>query len=299
MSLNTYLTQLPDCTFYPQHDLTGYTTMRIAAVGDLIEVRSIRALQQLLPLLNRHGRQYLMLGWGANQILPAQCQPLVIHLDLPFDPAYLKEVRQEYTLPASIGLNQLTAHAVNFGIVGWEVFTGIPASLGGAIFMNAGTNLGEIGSLVKSVKLVTSEGQLREQLIGADSFSYRHNHFVSAGEVIVEAVLVHKGVRPDQANKIKDYLDYRKQTQPLSTRNCGCVFKNPAPQLPAGKLIDLLALKGVAVGDLKISSKHGNFMENTGRADWYQLKTLINLVQFEMDHFYGIEFELEVKIPYH
>lgn len=299
MTLFDEIKSISGCDLKEQEDLTSYTTFKLASRGDLVVVNSIEALQELLPLLVHHQRKYLLLGWGANQILPAVCTDLVILLDFPFDKTYFDEVREEYILPASLGLNHLTAHAVKFGLKGWEVFTGIPASLGGAIFMNAGTNLGEIGSLVKKVWIVTPMGELREEEISSNSFSYRHNHFLKSGEVIVQASLFHKGLDTAISQKIKDYLEYRKSTQPLATKNCGCVFKNPHPQLPAGKLIDLLQLKGVGTPELRISPKHANFMENSGRATWDQFSSLVKLINFEMDHFYGIEFELEVKIPYH
>ncbi len=272
--------------------------MRLASVGDLVEVRSVGAVQKLLPLLTKYGRSYLVVGWGANQILPAHCEELVIYLDLPFDPTSLEAPRDSYRLPASVGLNQLTGHAVRFGLAGWEVFTGVPASLGGAIFMNAGTNLGEVGALVTHVELVTRDGMVREEVIGPASFSYRRNHFVKPGEVIVSVTMIHRGLDPEIPQKIRDYLEYRKKTQPLATRNCGCVFKNPNRDLPAGKLIDLLGLKGLAVGGLRVSSKHANFIENSGSSTWEEFETLVNIIKSHADQFYGIEFELEVKIPY-
>jgi UDP-N-acetylmuramate dehydrogenase len=299
IDLQKELMSLDDCTFHQNCDLTSFTTFKLKSVGDLIEVHSVSALQNLLPKLNKFHKKFLVVGWGANQILPAQCDELVIHLDFSFDKKYLEEKKDEYILPASLGINHLTAHAVTFGLKGWEVFTGIPASLGGAIFMNAGTNLGEIGSLIKKVMLVTPEGNIREEVITHDSFSYRKNHFVRPGEIIIGAVMIHHGVDEKISQKIKDYLQYRKISQPLTTKNCGCVFKNPMKEFPAGKLIDLLQLKGVQSGDLKISPKHGNFMENSGKANWHQFKALVDLINFEMDHFYGLEFELEVKIPYH
>lgn len=297
--LNKLIIEIEGCILQPNVDLTSFTTMRLTSVGDLVLVKSVSALQKLLPLLNKHHRKYLVVGWGANQILPAKCDALIIHLDFEFDSSYLETLRDEYKLPASLGINQLTGHAVKFGLNGWEVFTGIPASLGGAIYMNAGTNLGEIGSLVKEVSLVTSAGDLKTVKMSPDSFSYRHNHFVQDGDVIVGAVLFHRGTDPEISQKIKDYLDYRKRTQPLATKNCGCVFKNPSKELQAGRLIDLLGLKGLAVGGLRISPKHANFIENTGASNWDDFQTLVNLVKNNMDVFYGIEFELEVKIPYH
>lgn len=293
------LKQIKDLKLTQQIDLTSYTTFKLKSVGDLVEVQTIQALQQLLPILKKYKKDYLIVGWGANQILPARCEELVIHLDFPIDQTYFDYQREEYLLPASVGLNLMTAHAVKFGLSGWEVFTGIPASLGGAIYMNAGTNLGEIGSLIKSVQIVEPDGNLREEKINSKSFSYRKNHFVKKGEVIVGAVVFHRGTDMAISQKIKDYLEYRKKTQPLATKNCGCVFKNPMKEMPAGKLIDLLQLKGVGTSQLRISPKHGNFMENSGMASWDDFQRLLKLIQLEMDTFYGIEFELEVKIPYH
>ena len=278
-------------------DLTTFTTMRLHSRGTLIEILETDALTKLLPLLNKNQIPYLLLGWGANQLLPAEVPGVVIHLKMPH--ILPDELHAEYSLPASVSLNQLTGLALKFGLKGWEVFTGIPASLGGAIYMNAGTNLGEIGKLIRKVTLVTPEGNLRTETISEKSFSYRKNHFVNPGEVIVGAVIAHHGTDQNISQKIKEYLEYRKNTQPLATRNCGCVFKNPRPQLPAGKLIDLLGLKDLRIGDLRISPKHGNFMENTGKAEWDQFSSLLSIIRHEMDVWYGIEFELEVKIPYH
>ena len=299
MSLENRVSAISDCTYLPNCDLTSYTTMRLSSKGDLIEVRSIAGLQALLPILFSEKREYLVVGWGANQILPAICDKIIIHLDFPFDSTYLDQARDEYVLPASLGINHLTSHAVKFGLRGWEVFTGIPASLGGAIYMNAGTNLGEIGASVKSVQIVTRTGELRKEIINKTSFSYRHNHFLKDGDVIVGATLVHQGIDPAISQKIKDYLEYRKKTQPLATKNCGCVFKNPHKELQAGRLIDLMGLKGFTVGGLRVSPKHANFIENGGASNWDQFRDLVETIRFQMDHFYGIEFELEVKIPYH
>jgi UDP-N-acetylmuramate dehydrogenase len=289
------LPALKDVEFFPAHDLTSFTTFRLRSLGDLYEVKSVAGLQALLPRLP----EYIVVGWGANQILPSVCEKPVIHLNFPFDPAYLDQKRDEYELPASLGINHLTGHAVRFGLKGWEVFTGIPASLGGAIYMNAGTNLGEIGALVTSVTLVTPKGEIRIEKMDSNSFSYRHNNFVKPGEIIVGATVKHFGFDEAIPQRIKEYLEYRKKTQPLASKNCGCVFKNPAKELQAGRLIDLMGLKGLTAGYLKVSEKHANFIENQGLANWDQFESLISSIRSNMDHFYGIEFELEVKIPYH
>jgi UDP-N-acetylmuramate dehydrogenase len=291
------ISSIQDCIFYEDIDLTSYTTMRLSSRGDLVEVKSVEALQKLLPLLTSLRKKYLVIGWGANQILPPECEEIIIHLDFAFDLTYFDETRDEYELPASMGLNYLTSHAVKFGLSGWEVFTGIPASLGGAIFMNAGTALGEIGAVIKRVRIVDRQGLLREEVMGPRSFSYRHNHFIQEGDVIVSATLFHKGLKPEISQKIREYLDYRKKTQPLATKNCGCVFKNPAKELQAGRIIDQLGLKGLSVGGLRVSPKHANFIENTGASTWDHFHELVSIIKFNTDHFYGLEFDLEVKTP--
>src|SRR6478735_3721030 len=102
------LSSIEGCVYYQNIDLTKYTTFKLAAQGDLVEVQSVQALQKLLPLLAKNKRSYLVVGWGANQILPAQCTDLIVHLDFAFDSSYLETQRDEYVLPASLGINYLT-----------------------------------------------------------------------------------------------------------------------------------------------------------------------------------------------
>ena len=195
MEILNQIKKIEGCQYFENIDLTKYTTFKLNSMGDLVEVKTVDALQKLLPLLVEHQKKYLVAGWGANQILPAQCEELLIHLDFNYDSSNLDTQKDEYVFPASLGINHLTSHAVKFGLKGWEVFTGIPASLGGAIYMNAGTNLGEIGNLIKKVQLVTPKGELREVIINKESFAYRKNHFVGPGEIIVGATMIHLGVR--------------------------------------------------------------------------------------------------------
>lgn len=276
-------------------DLTAFSTFRLRSQGDLVIVKTEEALTALLINLKKIGRSWRMLGWGANQVLAPQEKDLLIQLDFTYDPAVLAEPRASYLLPASLGLNLLTAHAVKFGTKGWEVLTGIPASLGGAVFMNAGTALGEIGSIVKSVRLMNSDGVVREEFITPASFKYRKNTFVKKDEAIISVELVHHGLDPALPEKIRNYQEYRRQSQPLATKNCGCVFKNATPTRQAGRLIDLTGLKGLSVGALRVSHKHANFMENTGGASAADFAELTRLINQQMTLHWGVAFELEVK----
>ena len=295
MSLKALLEKIIDIDLHWDSDLTNYSTFRLQSRGDLVVVKSESSLAEVVKILHVHGRSWRMLGWGANQVLLPKETDVLIQLNFKWDATQLEEARSNYHLPASLGLNHLTSHATKFGLKGWEALTGIPASLGGAVYMNAGTALGEIGALVKKVRLMNSAGVIREIEINESSFSYRKNHFVNPGDIIISATLVHLGIDESIPAKIKSYLEYRRNSQPLATKNCGCVFKNFSRTRQAGRLLDLTGLKGLAVGALRVSHRHANFMENIGGASSEDFHSITELVNLQMRLHWGVEFELEVK----
>lgn len=284
----------PDINVEINKDLTKFSTMKLVATGNLITVKSISGLKEALKILTDKKIKYRVLGWGANMLLPRSIETPYIQLDFEFDKSILDQPHDEYLLPASVTLATLTSHANKFGLKGWEVFTGIPASLGGAIFMNAGTNLGEIGKLVKEVTVISKEGA--EKLIKIDdhSFNYRKNNFLQEGDIVALVRLVHFGIDPEISKKIRDYLEMRNRTQPLKESTCGCVFKNHETCL-AGKSIDIMGLKGFTYKNLQVSPKHANFMENKGDSTYEDVIEMINILKAELKLQYGVSFETEVE----
>jgi len=282
-----------------QKDLKKFSTMRLDAVGDLITVKNVEALKKATKLMTQNGITYRTIGWGANILIPETSPTPYLQLDFHFDRSIFEKVRDEYVLPASVALATLTSHASKFGLKGWEVFTGIPASLGGAIFMNAGTNLGEIGSLIKEVKLITKNGEEKLIKIDQHSFTYRHNHFVDQGDVIYEARLIHFGISEVITHKIREYLEMRNHTQPLKEWTCGCVFKNQilgcGVTCRAGLFIDIIGLKGFSYKNLMISPKHANFMENRGDSTYEDVIKMIDVLQKELKLQTGVTFNTEVE----
>jgi UDP-N-acetylmuramate dehydrogenase len=281
-------------------DLKKYSTMRLDAIGDLITVKNIEALKVVTKTLTHKNIHYRVLGWGANILLPSSASIPYLQLDFDFEKQILEKAQDEYILPASISLATLTSHANKFGLKGWEVFTGIPASLGGAIFMNAGTNLGEIGAIVKEVKLVTKYGEEKLIKIDQHSFKYRHNNFVESGDVIYQARLIHFGIDEAVSKKIREYLEMRTRTQPLKEWTCGCIFKNHQDlnlglTCRAGLFIDIMGLKGLTYKNLQISPKHANFMENRGESSYEDVLMMIKILQKELKLQTGVSFETEVE----
>lgn len=281
-----------------EKDLTKFSTMRLKCIGDLITISSLEGLKHCLKVLNSSSINYRILGMGANQLLPSKSEIPFIKILLPLDKDYLSEVHETYTLPASITLSKLSSHAVKNGLKGWESFTGIPATLGGAIYMNAGTNLGEIGPLINKVFVVDKSGEERVYEMNENSFSYRKQNFLNEGDFIYQVEMKHLGIDPKISKQIKEYLELRNRTQPLKEWTCGCVFKNNKNKRTclAGKFIDIMGLKGLTLNGMRISPKHANFMENTESCSHEDVVALINVIKDELLLQYGVDFETEVKL---
>jgi UDP-N-acetylmuramate dehydrogenase len=290
------LREIKDVLVEENRDLTSLTTLKLQSAGDLVTINSLEALETVISLFKKENQPWKMIGWGANQLLePIEKFPL-IKLQLPFDKSLLDNFLSEYTLPASVGLNVLTAAAIKHSLKGWEVFTGVPASLGGAVFMNAGTNLGEIGDLVKAVQILDPKEGLLWRNLSKNDFKYRKNIFLNNDQIITQVTLGHFGQDNKIPELIKNYLQKRKDTQPLTTKNCGCVFKNPTPLSPAGQLIDKTGLKNLTLKGLRVSPIHGNFIENVAGANAADFHQLCHVITQQIQLYWGYELEFEVKV---
>lgn len=285
--------------FFPQHDLSSYSTFKTKTKCDLVIVKNIDVLKVLIPLANKFHLKYKLLGWGANQVL-RESQGFYLKLDLPFDRNDLLEYKDKYVIPASASLANLTSAASKLKLKKWEVFTGIPSSFGGALFMNAGTSLGEIGSLIESFDYVDKEGKLKTHLVNNQTFSYRKNNIVKDGEVIVSGIIRTFGQDAGIPQLISSYLKMRNATQPMSKNTCGCVFKNFSYQdgtkISAGQLLDLLNLKGFGVDGIRISPIHANFFEHDGNLSDWEVISFLEKVKSIVQLYTGIELEFEVQI---
>jgi UDP-N-acetylmuramate dehydrogenase len=275
-------------------DLSRFTTTKLKSIGTLITIGSIPGLKEVIRELKKQKIAYQVLGLGANSLLAEFSDTIYLKLNFIFKESYFDKARESYNLPASIRLNKLSAHAIKFGIKGWECFTGIPGTLGGAIFMNAGTSLGEIGALVEEVTILDVNLDVKKIALSSQSFSYRKNLFLKDSEVIISAKIKSEGIDRTIPKKIKDYLEYRKETQPLWGKNCGCVFKND-PSFQVGLLIDKVGLKGFRSDHFQISEKHANFIEHLGGGTLENYLEFIEKIKFLVNLYSGVKLECEVR----
>ena len=282
-------------------DLRTFSTLQLAAVGDLIVVKKIESLKKLLTFFHMLNVDYEILGNGSNILLPEKGEKPFIKIELDYDASIFNEIKNFYEVPASVPLQKLTAKAIKFNLSGWEVFTGIPASLGGAIAMNAGTSLGEICEILEEVTIVTKHGKVVQRKLNKDDFSYRKNHFLNPGDIIVSAKLTHHGSIEGIGEKIKKYLHLRTETQPLWEKTCGCTFKNLQRMVQgesvtcrAGQFIDKIGLKGFQHKNLRVSPKHANFIENLGGATREEFLELVEIINSKVKEEDGFTFDTEV-----
>lgn len=188
----------------------------------------------------------------------------------------------------------LIGHAIRRSLTGLEWAAGIPGTVGGCLVMNAGTRLGEMKDSVKAVRLVNRRGELLELPKSEIPFQYRLAR-LPKGIVVGVWLQLRQGIRSEIQKVVKDYLHYRKDTQPLTMPSAGCVFKNPAND-SAGRLIEETGLKGLSVGDAEVSTKHGNFIVNRGHARAAEVIELIGKVRRAIKKKCGVRLDLELKI---
>jgi UDP-N-acetylmuramate dehydrogenase len=191
-------------------------------------------------------------------------------------------------------LGTILNKTIKAGLTGFEFAAGIPGTVGGGIFMNAGANDGEIKDVVDTVwiwlrgeEIALSRSEIK--------FEYRKSH-LPQGSVITKAMFkLEQGNSSESARSVKDYMTKRNLTQPIKMSNTGSIFKNP-PQIAAGQLIEELGLKGFGIGGAKFSDLHANFIVNSGNATARDVLELIETAKREALLQRGIKLETEVRV---
>jgi len=195
---------------------------------------------------------------------------------------------------AGVRMPLLLQHAIKRSLSGLEWAAGIPGTVGGGVVMNAGTHLGEMKDALHAVQMLNPMGQIVTLCKEVLSFRYRHTE-LPKGIVVGAWFQLKKAPHKEIESATKDYLQHRKNTQPLTRPNVDSIFQNP-PRQSAGKLIEEAGLKGTRIGDAQISQKHANFIVNIGAARATDVILLIKKIQQTVFKRNGIQLELELKI---
>lgn len=273
-----------------------HTTMRVGGKAALmIEPQSISCIQECIVLFNNLNVPYLVIGNGSN----------LIFSDEGYDGAIVKigsslskvEVKDN-TIVAMAGASLATVanYAMEHSLSGFEFASGIPGSIGGAVYMNAGAYDGEMKQVVTESLCINHEGKLIT-LKGEDhNFSYRHSRIEDEGLICVQVTLqLEKGDKREIQLKMNDLNSRRREKQPLNYPSSGSIFKRPTGHF-AGKLVQDCGLRGKKIGGAQVSEKHCGFIINTGNASASDITNLIKHVQDTVFKNTGVMLELEVKI---
>ncbi|HEY6083858.1 MAG TPA: UDP-N-acetylmuramate dehydrogenase [Nitrospira sp.] len=273
--------------------LGPYTSFRIGGPSDaLVAPADIEDVCRLVRQAHDKKLPFFVLGGTNLLIRDGGIRGIVVSL------AKLRTIREEpgsvLYAEGGVGMPTLIGYAIKHSLTGLEWAAGIPGTVGGCVVMNAGTRLGEMKDCVKAVRFVGISGQVVDVPASSIPFDYRSAH-LPKGIVVGAWFQLKQGIRSEMEQVVKDYLHYRRDTQPLAMPSAGCVFKNP-PKDSAGRLIEAAGLKGLRVGDAEVSTKHGNFIVNRGRARAADVIALIGKVRRTVKRQTGLRLDLELKI---
>jgi len=277
--------------------MSEYTHFRIGGPADaLITPGSISELRDLVLFAKAEDLPLTVIGDGANLLVSdAGIRGLTLRLRGTMDGVKIRD--KSIDAGCGVSLTKLVRRAVNNGLAGLEFATGIPGTLGGAVSMNAGTHLGDMSSVIETITAMDRDGVIKKAEAKDASFGYRFCGLTAGGSIILGAsISLKKGDWSILKGKMAELLARRKNTQPVNLPCAGCIFKNPYPETPAGKLIDSLSLKGASVGGAKVSEVHANFIVNVGRASASDVLELIGLIKNRAKAEAGVDLELEVKV---
>jgi len=293
-------------------DMSKHTSFKAGGkAAFMVEAGSIESLKQILRLVSEKNIPHMVLGNGSNTLFKdSGYDGVVIKLASgPFSEVKLLDdinndklsriSGKEITVSAgsAVLLSSLAKILLSHGISGFEFASGIPGSLGGALFMNAGAYGGEMKDIVQSVKAISPDGKEEKIFSNKEmNFEYRHSILEENGYIAVEAFLhLPMGDKKEIDEKMKDLAQRRNSKQPVSYPSAGSTFKRPEGYF-AGKLIEDAGLKGVTVGGAQVSTLHSGFIINKGGATATDIIQLITLVQNRVYDEFGVMLHPEVRI---
>lgn len=288
---------LPEIEVRFQEPMARHTSFRIG--GDAEAMAFPKNREQLEAVLKASAlldTKAIILGAGTNVLAPDEgLAGLVICLKDCMDGMELLE-NNRLKVMAGVTMTRAAVFAANHGLGGLEFAHGIPGTVGGGVYMNAGAYGGEIGQVCESVEVMEPDGSVRQYTAGEMDFSYRHSRLEAQGGIVISALFQLKPEAPEEIRaRMKELQSKRISSQPLDLPSAGSAFKRPVGGYAAA-LIEQAGLKGFQIGGAAISSKHAGFAVNTGGATAADVKALLQQVSDRVFENSGIRLEPEIRI---
>lgn len=273
-------------------NLKDYTTYKLEGDGlCVVSPDDVNCLIKLLKYLKDNKIKYKIIGNGSNLIFNDNYDGVLIKLDSFQN---LEIVGNRIVVGAGYSLMKLALRVSRQGLSGMEFATGIPGTIGGAVFMNAGAYKSDMGYIVSSIKVINPNLEVEILENKELDFHYRTSFLQKNPDYIcIEATIyLAKGNTDEIMELINERKQRRLETQPLEYPSAGSVFRNPEGDF-AGRLIESIGYKGKKVNDAMVSNKHANFIINTGRAKGSDIKKLINEIKDKVKKEYNIDLIVE------
>ncbi|MGJ9459475.1 UDP-N-acetylmuramate dehydrogenase [Oceanobacillus sp. CF4.6] len=275
--------------------LKNHTYTRLGGKADFyVTPETYEQVQEIIMLANQENITFTMLGNGSNLIVKdGGIRGIVMNLQKL---ATIKTVGNTIIAGSGARIIDTSREALNEKLTGLEFACGIPGSVGGALFMNAGAYGGEVKDVLTSTVVVNREGDILTLTAEQLDLDYRTSNIPDKGYIVLEATFTLEHGEYDSIKEVMDDLTYRRETkQPLEYPSCGSVFKRP-PGYFAGKLIQDSDLQGKQIGGAQVSLKHAGFIVNKDNATAKEYIDLIHLVQTTVKVKFDVNLEREVKI---
>lgn len=279
-----------------EEPMAKHTSFRIGGPADVLAQPADEAeLAALLKRAGEHAVPVTLVGNGSNLLVRDKgIRGLVIKLSNLFSSITVDG--NVLTFGSGISLAMASKKAASLSLSGLEFAVGIPGTIGGAVYMNAGAYDGEMAKVVTSVRVMDREGKISELKASELAFAYRHTALQNSGLIVTSVTCV---LQPDEADaiaaKMADFSQRRISKQPLELPSAGSMFKRPVGYF-AGTLIEQTGLKGYTVGGAQVSTKHAGFVVNVGGATAKDVLQLISDVQSKVFAAHGVRLEPEVLV---
>ena len=307
--IENFLTSIK-CIYKLNEPLSKHTTLGIGGNADyFVEIERECQLISLLKFINKNKIKFFVIGGGSNILFSDEdFKGIIIKLSTNSNSEFVKIRRLEdlnierndeqdsecVCCGAATSLAFLAKQTAEKGLSGLEYLAAIPGTVGGAVFGNAGVKICSISSVVDKVEIVDYCGNKKVLTRDNIKFEYRKSNLVD--NIITKVFFILKNAdKNDILKTISNEFERRRNSQPIGTKNAGCVFKNPKDD-SAGRLIDSLNLKNYRIGEIQISDVHANFFINKNNGCARDMISLIEFVKNEVYKKYNIKLETEIKI---
>ncbi len=282
------------CRVSENEPMAAHTSFHIGGAADVFaQADTEKALQKSIAFCREHSVPFMVIGNGSNLLVGDKGIQGVV---LQYTNTSIDVKENHLTVSAGVSVAKLCNTACQHGLSGLEFAFGIPGTVGGGIYMNAGAYGGQLSDVLVSVKVLNENGEIEVLQETQLQLGYRHSLLMERSLTVLEAKFLLTADDPQAIRaRMDDYLGRRRDKQPLEYPSAGSFFKRPEGYF-AGALIEQSGLKGYAVGDAQISEKHAGFVINRGKATCADVLALSDYVQATVLQKFGVSLEREVQL---